>query len=46
MRPTDIKMPSGTHKLVNVKMLAPHACIMIEQFKREAEAAIKAMKGY
>lgn len=28
------------------KMLGPHACMMVEQFKYEAEAAIKAMKGY
>jgi hypothetical protein len=30
----------------NEKMLGPNACIMTEQFKREAEAAIKAVKGY
>ena len=28
------------------KMLGPHACMMTDQFKHEAEAAIKAMKGY
>jgi hypothetical protein len=28
------------------KMLGHYACVMVEQFKREAEAAIKAMKGY
>lgn len=28
------------------KMLGPNACTMLEQFKREAEAAIRAAKGY
>jgi hypothetical protein len=30
----------------DAKMFGPNACIMIEQFKREAEAAIKAVKGF
>lgn len=28
------------------KKLGPSACIMIEEFRREAEAAIEAMKGF
>ena len=28
------------------KNLGPMACMMVEQFKYEAEAAIRAMKGY
>ena len=28
------------------KRLGPMACVMVEEFKVEAEAAIKAMKGY
>ena len=30
----------------DAKMLGHYACVMVDQFKREAEAAIKAMKGY
>lgn len=30
----------------DAKMLGAHACIMTDQFKNEAEAAIRAMKGY